>query len=152
MFSLFNTTFLNEDISGATDTEAELGLSVHTHTHTRTHARAHSLTVSDALVSLVFQATGCSPAGCAGSPGAGGLGAASGGLNADMWLRDSGAQAHYYVANGVAAKSPALTRVLQGLLREHARYVLMDGYANSFTGAPFASRSVALSPPHPPSL
>jgi meiotically up-regulated gene 157 (Mug157) protein len=111
MFSLFNTTFLNEDISGATDTDAE----------------------------LVFQATGCSSAGCAGSPGD--LDATSGGLNADMWLRDSGAQAHYYVANGVAAKSPALTRVLQGLLREHARYVLMDSYANSFTGAPFASSS-----------
>jgi hypothetical protein len=117
MFSLFNTTFLNEDISGATDVEQE----------------------------LVFQATGCSAAGCAGSPGGGllqeGVGESSGGLNADMWLRDSGAQMHYYVANGLAASYPALTRVIQGLLREHARYVLLDSYANSFTGAPFASSS-----------
>jgi meiotically up-regulated gene 157 (Mug157) protein len=122
MFSLFNTTFLNEDISGATDTDQE----------------------------LVFQATGCGAAGCAGSPGDTNddphavdriVGDGSDGLNADMWLRDSGAQMHYYVASGAAAESPALTRVIQGLLREHARYVLLDSYANSFTGAPFSSAS-----------
>ena len=111
IFSLFNTTFLNEEIYGATDTEEE----------------------------LVFQATGCGATGCADSPGE--LRAGEGGLNADMWLRDSGAQMHYYVANGLAAKSPALTRVVQGLLREHARYALLDSYANSFTGVPFASSS-----------
>eukprot|EP01051_Picozoa_sp_SAG22_P025455 SAG22_NODE_7550_length_729_cov_1.230159_1_plen_131_part_01 len=55
-FSLFNTTFLNEDITNATDTEAE----------------------------LVFQQTGVT------APGE------LGGLDADMWLRDSGAQAHYF--------------------------------------------------------
>eukprot|EP00037_Helgoeca_nana_P014120 m.131056 g.131056 ORF g.131056 m.131056 type:complete len:577 (+) comp22400_c0_seq1:346-2076(+) len=119
MFSLFNTTFLNEGISGATDTGEE----------------------------LVFQATGCDDSGCPGSADSRGNSDQSGpasphaDVDADMWLRDSGAQMHYYVANGIAAKSPALTRIAQGLLREHARYVLLDSYANSFTGAPFASTS-----------
>jgi hypothetical protein len=96
IFGIYNTTFLNEDVTNATDTEEE----------------------------LVFQQTGVTKPGDVG------------GLDADMWLRDSGAQSHYYVANGLAAKSPALTRVLQALLREHARFTLLDSYANSFSGAP----------------
>ena len=84
---------------------------------------------------LVFQATGCnSHTGCVPLNSA-----QSDGVDDDMWLRDSGAQMHYYVANGLAASSPPLTRVIQALLREHARYVLLDSYANSFTAAPFQS-------------
>ena len=114
IFGIFNTTFLNTDVINATDTEFE----------------------------LVFQATGCTTPPCGWVPPDGDpvvaaaaaaaaeqlqpdLGAGAG-LDADMWLRDSGAQMHYYVANGLAASSPALTRVIQALLREHVRYTLLD--------------------------
>ena len=92
---------------------------------------------TDTEFELVFQGTGVNKR-ADGHPVPLGEGA---GLNGDMWLRDSGAQMHYYVANGLAASSPALTRVLQALLREHARYTLLDSYANSFSGTPFQSSS-----------
>ena len=46
-----------------------------------------------------------------------------------------------FTITGLAAESPALTRVLHALLREHARYTLLDSYANSYSSAPFAGSS-----------
>jgi hypothetical protein len=47
-----------------------------------------------------------------------------------MWLRDSGAQMHFYVASGLAKQSSALTRVLHALLRQHVRLVLLDSWVS----------------------
>lgn len=57
----------------------------------------------------------------------------------DMWLRDGAAQMHYYVASGVAAKSAGMQAVIAGAVRNQARMLLMESYANSFLRYPFES-------------
>jgi hypothetical protein len=88
---------------------------------------------TDQETELVFQ--------CTGLPDKKDVGAVT---NQAMWLRDSGAQMHFYVASGLAAKSPPLTRVLQALLRQHMRLVLLDSWANSFTQKPFEETQRAM--------
>ena len=54
-----------------------------------------------------------------------------------MWLRDSSAQVWPYVP--FANEDPALHTLLEGVIRRHARLILMDSYANAFkrtTGDP----------------
>ena len=69
---------------------------------------------TDQETELVFQCTGLQ-SDADGNPALGDM------TDQAMWLRDSGAQMHYYMASGLAAKSPSLMRVLQALLRQHAR-------------------------------
>lgn len=47
-----------------------------------------------------------------------------------MWLRDSSAEMHPYVA--LAAEDPSLAQLLRGLIRRQAQYILIDAYANAF--------------------
>ncbi len=49
---------------------------------------------------------------------------------AAVWLRDSSAQVWPYLP--LAAKDEALRRLLEGVIRRHARCLLIDTYANAF--------------------
>jgi meiotically up-regulated gene 157 (Mug157) protein len=51
-----------------------------------------------------------------------------------MWLRDSAAQVQPYLR--FARQDPHLSALLEGLVRRHARMVLIDPYANAFTRNP----------------
>lgn len=48
-----------------------------------------------------------------------------------MWLRDSSAQVWPYLR--FAKEDPRLARLLEGVVRRHARLILIDPYANAFT-------------------
>lgn len=50
-----------------------------------------------------------------------------------MWLRDSTAQVRPYL---LAAGDPAVAEILVGVVRNQARYVLTDPYANAFNAEP----------------
>lgn len=51
-----------------------------------------------------------------------------------MWLRDSSAQVHPYLA--FAKQDRALAKLLEGVVRRQTRLVLIDPYANAFTRNP----------------
>lgn len=51
-----------------------------------------------------------------------------------LWLRDSAAQVRPYVRP--SRHDPTLRRVVSGLIRRHARYLLIDAYANAFNREP----------------
>jgi meiotically up-regulated gene 157 (Mug157) protein len=51
-----------------------------------------------------------------------------------MWLRDSSAQVRPYVP--LAAADPELARVIRGLIKRQAQYILIDAYANAFNREP----------------
>ncbi len=51
-----------------------------------------------------------------------------------MWLRDSAAQMRPYVR--LARHSKPLRRLLEGVIRRHAQYILLDAYANAFNKTP----------------
>jgi len=48
----------------------------------------------------------------------------------DLWLRDSAAQVHPYL--NYVAEDPQMRRLVEGLVKRHAFYVLFDPYANAF--------------------
>jgi meiotically up-regulated gene 157 (Mug157) protein len=51
-----------------------------------------------------------------------------------MWLRDSSAQVMPYLP--FAKEDPALSRLLEGVIRRHAHLILLDPYANAFVRTP----------------
>ncbi|MBS0482469.1 MAG: glycoside hydrolase family 125 protein [Proteobacteria bacterium] len=60
-----------------------------------------------------------------------------------LWLRDSAAQLRPYLH--LAQGDEALTRLFRGLIRRHARCVLIDPYANAFMKDPAALTSLTWS-------
>ena len=70
-------------------------------------------------------------------------------VDGGMWQRDSSAQMHYYViaarellrGKAHAAEGVALVRVVASLLRNHAKLILLDSWANAFHAAPKLERS-----------
>ncbi len=60
-----------------------------------------------------------------------------------LWLRDSAAQLRPYLH--LAKDDAPLTRLFRGLIRRHARCVLIDSYANAFMKDPAAPTSLSWS-------
>jgi len=63
----------------------------------------------------------------------------------DMWIRDSSAQVHPYIP--FAKKAPKFQRLIEGLLRRQAMYIIYDPYGNSYridTNYKFSAEQIAL--------